>query len=907
MPHGALVVERALGEGRFATSRVVGDDIEADALYARDGLIRPDVLVLAPRHVSVVETLSTEDFGEDINIDELVQGARELLGAAADTITQTPAQIRAWAQRTLQEFTTASSRPAVAQRIALEARQSPMQGLMRALAYLPIAMATYPRTLWSLMTISVEDHSSHWKTRVLPEPGAERKYLIFSDLHRDTANDDRGPFMPGSIDHFTANARLYCRFLDYARDNQYTVLEAGDCEELWFIRDPAEYMRPNARNETGVVKTLREIIETYSQGPDDGPINVYARLRNLHRNGRYFRLYGNHDSFLKTDPAAQVLIKSVFNRPGTPAFQIYDAFVIPGVKTMFDHSWLDLLDDLASASRSGTPTAPMDQVLRGRLGLDSNDYTEKCKMLVTHGHQFDFWNCEQNQLLGLIISNTVASFVDRNMDPFLDLQGLAVQGNPLFQIDDLFASLPVLNSWVSRQPAVKAAHRVQHMDNRQRQLTDNIMYKESLAALLGTFGLALHHGNTSPSQSRASLDLTSVAGIQEYVRRHHSHHICIGHTHNPHSQPFMTLSSLAALAPPLAPLISRLRALLPGNFEPMLKTGYFNSGTGGWMEGVIWAIEVDQTGQARLVYWTDTSRRPESMDWELQPLPRRIKDRLLSSLTSVLPNLARDAAATAGGTPNVGGFASALAQRLAALNISREEISSIVYERMIVPLNALGAAFTREAASGTRQATRALRDLDAAVGNVEGFLRGQLQIARDFMSDVTLTVRQRLLSGVVQGREQQQFVLTAPVPAGARAQLERLRNLYVAQGYPADRALHYAALAFGAVSNFPRNWPTLGAPIRNWLPVIGRREAMAPTAMFPNAPSPALHAMVTMLWMFPAAGEPARIGSAAAGAVDELSSRLDLLANPSILRLTVTIRRVSAAQPPPRQGPPLVS
>src|SRR5437773_765899 len=46
LPRGALVVERALGDGRFGCMRVLGDDVPVGALYGRDGRIRADVLVL---------------------------------------------------------------------------------------------------------------------------------------------------------------------------------------------------------------------------------------------------------------------------------------------------------------------------------------------------------------------------------------------------------------------------------------------------------------------------------------------------------------------------------------------------------------------------------------------------------------------------------------------------------------------------------------------------------------------------------------------------------------------------------------------------------------------------------------------------------------------------------------------
>jgi hypothetical protein len=47
--HGDVVVRRALGEGRLATTGVLGEDVEETALYGLHGRIRPDVLVLRRR------------------------------------------------------------------------------------------------------------------------------------------------------------------------------------------------------------------------------------------------------------------------------------------------------------------------------------------------------------------------------------------------------------------------------------------------------------------------------------------------------------------------------------------------------------------------------------------------------------------------------------------------------------------------------------------------------------------------------------------------------------------------------------------------------------------------------------------------------------------------------------------
>jgi hypothetical protein len=159
------------------------------------------------------------------------------------------------------------------------------------------------------------------------------------------------------------------------------------------------------------------------------------------------------------------------------------------------------------------------------------------------------------------------------------------------------------------------------------------------------------------------------------------------------------------------------------------------------------------------------------------------------------------------------------------------------------------------------------------VNDAEEFLRRQWQGARDFFTDVVLTVKQRSLGGSATAIER--FVITAPVPQTSRVHIDRLKSIYVAQGHTPDAALHYAALALAAFERFPRNWPTLGRPI----------ETLAPRAKLFDAPSPALHALVSMLWMFPPAGRPADIGD------DDLTSRVDLVDNGSSLRLTVTVKR----------------
>jgi hypothetical protein len=254
------------------------------------------------------------------------------------------------------------------------------------------------------------------------------------------------------------------------------------------------------------------------------------------------------------------------------------------------------------------------------------------------------------------------------------------------------------------------------------------------------------------------------------------------------------------------------------------------------------------------------------MDWELQPLPDAIKRQLLDGLTTALPNLLKDA------SPDLAAFLRELERRLSELMVTPEEIRAIVYERLVMPIDALGAALARETAGAKRHLERVLNDVTKSVNDTEEFLKKQWEGARDFFSDVALSLKQRSLGGGAADLER--FTIAAPLPAESRVQLTRLRSIYLAQGYGADAALHYAALALGAFERFPRNWPTRQRPLAT---------TSAPATLF-DVPSPALHAVLTTLWMFPPAGTVVQIGD------DDLTSRVELVANAS-LRLTVSVQR----------------
>ncbi|MGE3703844.1 MAG: hypothetical protein AB7I13_01130, partial [Vicinamibacterales bacterium] len=418
----------------------------------------------------------------DTGIGSLL-GSIKLLGGAYDPQAQLDALLAEWksyfTESQLAQLTVATlnewkaeaeayfASPTRAKELELLQRASddPIEGLGIVLTSLPAAMGRSAQGLWdSYFNEQTETGFTGGKIHYFEvAPGtdldtAHQKFLIVSDLHRDDANnDDRGMFQRGSIDHFKSNVKLYERVLDYARDGGYTFIEAGDCEELWFVRSVADY--PKINGTLDVAEKLRMIIASHP--------TIYERLRTLHGQKRYFRMYGNHDSFLKpdgTDDSVFQVLKAEMEKglTNTP-FEIYDGFVIEGVKTMLDHSSLDILLELHDAAATGQPVRDLvAQLLIGRLGMDSNDYTARANLLVTHGHQFDFWNCPENQILGLLNANTVGMVIDRNMDPFIDIRGFAMQGNPYIDFADAFASWPFFNSFLSSDQARRFAHQIQH-------------------------------------------------------------------------------------------------------------------------------------------------------------------------------------------------------------------------------------------------------------------------------------------------------------------------------------------------------------------------------------------------------------------------------------------------------------
>ncbi|MDJ0578597.1 hypothetical protein [Crocosphaera sp.] len=446
-------------------------------------------------------------------------------------------------------------------------------------------LITSPAPWLDLILNPVEEDPS-LRVKRLPPP-SEKKYIIFSDIHRDAASDANSDYQFGSIDHFIPNKELYLELLKHYAEKknekeeyEYIIIEAGDCEELWFHRDFTA--RPDQK--------LQEIINTHS--------DIYATLASLHARGQYYRVQGNHDSYLR-DPDTFAILESAMNTTGSDPFEIYDFIIIEGVKLMQD--------------------IPL------YLGLDSDPNDERRPMLIAHGHQWDFWNCDANNILGKLIVSAIVTPLDMLDDPFRDLAGISSKGSPFVNFKQRLGSLPVFNSWQSYEPAVQQLDAIQHMSDEARRFTDDVQYSETLASLMGLLI------PITPSSDRNCGSLLPL--LKNLLgNRCLFNLMLLGHTHNPHNEPYYDLKALPYVKEVLTGLQTAISEATLGLINVgglgLVKSNYLNTGMTGWYENCIWAIDLGDeshgSGQPKLINWTRNTRidRPNHMDWELPHIAR---------------------------------------------------------------------------------------------------------------------------------------------------------------------------------------------------------------------------------------------------------------------------------------------
>lgn len=422
----------------------------------------------------------------------------------------------------------------------------------------------------------------------LPPPDNEHKYAILSDVHRDAPEDlvDKYFF---DLSHFSKNRDLFIAALEYYLRNGYTVIENGDCEELWVV--------PSVKNNKGVRARAESIIS-----PDGPHRRVYELLAELHRQGRYFRTRGNHDDFWAQSPDNLKLLKDTWFQEGPNKFKVWDALIIPNVLTMKDN-YLGILKRIRAAKRENRPIDIDELVDLFPVGLSPYRYRDRAPLFILHGHQTDFWNCDEHNFVGKILANSLGIIADGMTTFPYHLRGVDFGGRPIIEFDELLIEIPQVNNWLPEDPALRLSRTIEQSDYKDRRVQDGITYSETFTAALS---LALKY----PGQT----------GLQQVQ-------VLVGHTHWPQSRPHLPLCMLSI------PHINKEVSL-------RLPTQYYNSGTCGWWEGVLWGIEVTNFGQPKLFYWEKNQTAPHYMPWELhEEIPNqvlRFKDKIKKVLEKLL-------------------------------------------------------------------------------------------------------------------------------------------------------------------------------------------------------------------------------------------------------------------------------
>ena len=525
-------------------------------------------------------------------------------------------------------------------------------------------------------------------------------------------------------------------------------------------------------------------------------------------------------------------------------------------------------------------------------------------MLVTHGHQFDPYNCPENELLGMLIANTVGTFADQQADPFLDLRGIAMNGNPLVDFGEMLSARP--SSTAGRTSNRRLSSRTTSSTCRTRSGGSSTASstRRPSPRCSGCYGLSIDHvdaqGTTISSGGNA--------------RRHEPHrresHPDLHRTPprpspvpRPHPQPAQSTLRRDAQFHAVHPrrrLADHRRArayrerregcrhagrcagkLLDA--EPLLKTNYFNSGTVGWMQGVIWAIEIDATGQARLVFWTEkshigkdsgrmrdtTDTGPETMDWELTVMDPNLKQALPAAARDALPNLVSAV------DQEVGNVLKGFTDEVARYRTSTEEYLDSVERRLSVPLEAIGASIAKGGSTVATSAAVVLEVVRAGEKDAADMLLKAGEKAHDFLLDVFTTIKARTLGQGNSGLPTQHFSIAAEISSELAGRLGAMRELLL-NSRPAlvrqDEALHIGGMSLGVFELFPRNWPFFGG-------IGGTQRA---ERFLNDIPDPSGKMVLLLLPFFPPNGRSLEIGS------DRLTSSFTLEGNRIALEVTIS-------------------
>jgi hypothetical protein len=247
-----------------------------------------------------------------------------------------------------------------------------------------------------------------------PSETAHRKYMIFSDLHRDAPEDVVDPVF-FDVSHFTKNKEIYQEALNYCKRHGYTVIENGDCEELWY---------PPGMTDGDPLPRARSILNKHNE--------VYELLSELHRAGRYFRTRGNHDDYWVIDGNLS-LLRDCFKDPN---FTVWDALVIPEVKTMESELW-EILWKIVKEWDELDSKQILELLLDNSIRPLPDHYHARSRCSSSRA-SVGFWNCDEHNYLGKAITAALPSGGWGRCFAYY-LKGIDWDGNPLIKFWDILA------------------------------------------------------------------------------------------------------------------------------------------------------------------------------------------------------------------------------------------------------------------------------------------------------------------------------------------------------------------------------------------------------------------------------------------------------------------------------------
>ena len=186
----------------------------------------------------------------------------------------------------------------------------------------------------------------------------------------------------------------------------------------------------------------------------------------------------------------------------------------------------------------------MDRLISGAIdaipfGLSPNRYVDTAPLLILHGHQLDFWNCDEHNYLGKVITASLGVPAD-GIDALPNyLRGLDRDGSPLIKFGEILTGLSAHNytiwdNWPNRDVAHRLARAIEEQPEPDRHLHDSFSFSETLAASLS---LLLGDKTLGPLPRPPESWLPGPR-IQ----------VACGHTHYPQSRPYLPLE-LVSLAP----------------------------------------------------------------------------------------------------------------------------------------------------------------------------------------------------------------------------------------------------------------------------------------------------------------------------------------------------------------------